>query len=278
MTNAPAGELRPDLRSPRPPASLATRFRIASALVLSALLLCLGSILMFCVACLTLFQARRFYAEVLASRLSRIALWLFGVRIVDHRREPLPELQSVFISNHTSALDLFVIIALRLPNSRYFMSGFLRKFLPLWLIGWLIGIFWTALQKYPERRTKIFQNAERVLRRTGESVFLTPEGQVTWRFNKGAFHLATALGAPLVPLYILIPNDVDPGPWMNGDGLTARPGDVHVYDKPSIETRNWKLEDLEFNRNSVRELYLEWKRELDSAHGVDGLAGGTVPS
>jgi 1-acyl-sn-glycerol-3-phosphate acyltransferase len=161
---------------------------------------------------------------------------------------------------------MFVIIALGLPNSRYFLSGFLRKFLPLWLIGWLIGIFWTALQKYPERRTKIFQNAERVLRRTGESVFLTPEGQVTWRFNKGAFHLATALRAPILPIYILIPNDVDPGPWFGGDGLTARPGEVHVHYKPPIETSQWRLADLDANRNRVREMYLAWKQELLATH------------
>ena len=262
MSACPYGETRPDLRAPRPPASRAVKLRIGMAVAVGAVILCVGAAAMFLVGVVTLFQARRFYAEVIARTMSRLALWPFGVRIIDHRDAPFPNRQTVFISNHTSTLDMFVIIALGLPNSRYFLSGFLRKFLPLWLIGWMIGIFWTALQKHPEQRTKIFQNAERVLRRTGESVFLTPEGQVTWRFNKGAFHLATALQAPILPIYILIPNDVDPGPWFGGDGLTARPGDVHVFYKPPIETSHWRLEDLDANRHQVREMYVAWKQEL----------------
>jgi 1-acyl-sn-glycerol-3-phosphate acyltransferase len=271
VSACPYGETRPDERAPRPPASFAVKLRIALAVTLGAIILCVGAAAMFLVAVLTLFRARRFYAEVMARSYSRMALWLFGVKIVEHRDKPFPSRQTVCISNHTSTVDVFVIIALGLPNCRYFLSGFLRKFLPLWLIGWLIGIFWTALQKYPEKRTKIFQNAERVLRRTGESVFLTPEGQVTWRFNKGAFHLATALGAPIQPIYIEIPSDVDPGPWFGGDGLAARPGVVHVHYKPLIETSQWRLEDLDVNRNRVREMYLAWKREL-----LLPQAGGTA--
>jgi 1-acyl-sn-glycerol-3-phosphate acyltransferase len=253
---------RQDLRAPRPRASFRTRCRVVVALILSAIVFTCGSVVMFVVAVVTLFQARRFYAEVMARGLARIALWLFGVRIVEHRHEPFPAHQTVYISNHTSALDMFVIIALGLPNCRYFLSGFLRKFLPLWLVGWLIGIFWTALQRYPERRTKIFQNADRVLRQTGDSVFLTPEGQFTGIFNKGAFHLATSLGAQILPMLIQIPNDVDPGPWMNGDGLEIRPGEVHVHYQPLIETKDWKVEDVDQHRNEVREFYANWNKSI----------------
>lgn len=277
MSTCPYGETRPDERAPRPPATLAVKLRIAVAVTLGAIILFVGSIVMFLVAVLTLFRARRFYAEVMARNYSRAALWLFGVQFVEHRDKPFPDRQTIYISNHTSTVDMFVIIALGLPNCRYFLSGFLRKFLPLWLIGWLVGIFWTALQKYPEKRTKIFQNAERVLRRTGDSVFLTPEGQVTWRFNKGAFHLATALGAPIKPIYIEIPNEVDPGPWFGGDGLAARPGVVHVHYKPLIETSQWRLEDLDANRNRVREMYLAWKQELLAAQAGETPAEATLP-
>ena len=49
-----------------------------------------------------------------------------------------------------------------------------------------------------------------ILRRTGQSVFLSPEGTRVRTgeigpFNKGAFHLAGDLGAPLLPLYIAVP-------------------------------------------------------------------------
>ena len=57
---------------------------------------------------------------------------------------------------------------------------------------------------------RCFQAAERVLRRTGDSVYLSPEGtRITGgtigHFNKGTFHLATDLRVPIVPLFIDIP-------------------------------------------------------------------------
>lgn len=262
MSASPYGTSRPDLRAPRAPASFTSRCRMGLAVALSTLVLAGGCLLLLVVGGLTLFRARRLYAEVIVRNMSRLALWLFGVRVVVHRDFELPPRQTVFISNHTSTLDLFVIIALGLPNSRYFLSGFLRKILPLWFIGWMIGVFWTALQKFPARRTEIFQNAERLLRRTGESVFLTPEGQITGVFNKGAFHLATNLAAPIVPIYIQIANDVDPGPWFGGDGLAIRAGTVHVHFRAPVETAGWQLADLEANRDWIRDFYADWQREL----------------
>jgi 1-acyl-sn-glycerol-3-phosphate acyltransferase len=170
--------------------------------------------------------------------------------------------QTVFISNHTSTIDVFALVALGLPNARFFLSGYLRKLLPLGMIGYLIGIFWTVPQAFPERRTRIFQRAERVLRRTGESVYLSPEGErvttgAIGPFNKGAFHLATALGAPIVPLFIFIPREIDPG-----RGLNARSGTVHVYVRPPIETVGWRMEDLVANKERVRDFYVDWQRSL----------------
>jgi 1-acyl-sn-glycerol-3-phosphate acyltransferase len=217
---------------------------------------------MLAVAALTLFQCRRFYSERMASPCGALVLRIWGIDLVVHRDVPYPLRQTVFISNHTSTIDVFALVALGLPNARFFLSGYLRKLLPLGLIGYLIGIFWTVPQAFPERRTRIFQRAERVLRRTGESVYLSPEGErvttgAIGPFNKGAFHLATALGAPIVPLFIFIPKAIDPG-----RGLHARPGTVHVHVRPPIETDGWRLEDLVANKERVRDFYVDWHRSL----------------
>ncbi len=230
-------------------------------LALAFLLMCIGAIAVLLVALLTAFQARRFYAEQMAARLGRWTLRIWGVRLVVHDLPADSPQQRVYISNHTSTIDAFVLIALALPNTRFFMSGFLRKFLPLGLIGYLIGIFWTVRQNFPERRVEIFKRAERVLRRSGESVYLSPEGKrVTTgevgAFNKGSFHLATALRAPIVPFYIATPPEVDPGM-----GYCAGPGEVHVYFKPAIGTADWQLADLVSNKERVRQRFLEWHNE-----------------
>jgi len=211
---------------------------------------------MLTVAVLTLFQARRFYSEVMAKWSGRAVLWLWGIDVVLHQDHPFPETQTIYISNHTSTLDIFVLISLGLPNTRYFLSGFLRKFIPIGVMGYVIGIFWISPQEQPDKRIRCFQAAERALRRTGESVYLSPEGErvITGRighFNKGAFHLATGLHAPIVPFYIQIPRASDPGL-----GIDAQAGTAHVFVKPAIVTRDWTPADLERNRDKVRERFV----------------------
>ena len=45
-----------------------------------------------------------------------------------HGSLPRTASQVVYVSNHSSTLDLFVLVALGLPNTRFFLSGFLQKY------------------------------------------------------------------------------------------------------------------------------------------------------
>ena len=137
-----------------------------SAVVFTAL--SVGSVLLLLVALLTLFQFRRMYLA-LSTWIGRAVLALWGVRLEVVGALPFPRTQTVYVSNHTSSVDMFVLIALGLPGARFFLSGFLRKILPLGLIGYVTGIFWTVPQEYPEARKRIFARAAATLKRTGES-------------------------------------------------------------------------------------------------------------
>jgi 1-acyl-sn-glycerol-3-phosphate acyltransferase len=230
--------------------------RIAATLMLMSI----GALVMLCIATITLFQLRRFYSESVATPLGRVTLKLWGVKVRVHHLAPFPDGQVVYVSNHTSTIDIFALIALGLPNTRFFLSGFLRKLLPLGLIGYLIGIFWTVPQDYPKRRQEIFRRADAVLRRTRESVYLSPEGErVTTgeigHFNKGAFHLATSLQVPIVPIFIAIPSSIDPG-----KGLNASAGIVDVYVHEAISTTEWKIEEVMIHKEKVRQRFVEWNR------------------
>jgi 1-acyl-sn-glycerol-3-phosphate acyltransferase len=218
--------------------------------------LTVGSIVMLAVAIPTLGLARRFYSEVIGRWIGATVLRVAGIRYHVHGQPASPSVQTVYLSNHTSTLDIFILIALALPRTRFFLSGFLKKLVPIGIIGMLIRIFWTVPQEFPERRREIFKRADRILRESGDSVYLSPEGmRVTTgeigRFNKGAFHLATSLHAQIVPIYIAIPREIDPGM-----GYEAKPGSTDVYFLPPIETSTWRLTDLERNRDAVRELFV----------------------
>jgi 1-acyl-sn-glycerol-3-phosphate acyltransferase len=244
-------------RAPRP-------MRAWLLLVTSGLAVCGGAMVMVLAGALTLFRARGLY-RWMARWLSCGILRLYGIHIREHRTHALPTAQTVFVSNHTSTLDLFVLVALGLPDCRFFLSGFLRKMVPLGIISWLLGTFFTVPQDRPQERVRIFQGAERVLRRTGESVYLSPEGgRVTTgeigHFNKGAFHLATNLQAPIVPFYIRIPPEVDPRL-----GFDARAGVVDVFFLPAIDTRDWTLADLRNNTAYVRRVLTCAHQELSCA-------------
>lgn len=253
-----------------PPRSDISKLSLIFKAALGALALTLTSLLMLTVAIVTLFQARRFYSEVMAKGLGRFLLWLSGVEMVVHRDDPELAQQTVYVSNHTSTLDVFVTIAMGLPNTRFFMYGKLRRILPVGIIGYVIGIFWTVDQCFQDRRRKIFQRAAKVLRRTGESVYLSPEGERVLtgeigHFNKGAFHMATDLQLPIRPFYIYIPKSIDPG-----IGFVPDAGRVDVYFMPQISTDGWKVEDLEANRDHVRNEFIKFHetiRRRESHHG-----------
>ena len=233
--------------------SIARRVWVVAA---STTLITLFALAMLVVSLLTLFRARRFSSEVLGKWLGRAVLRVSGVALVVHRSLPWPRDQAVYVANHTSTLDAFILLAMGIPRARFFLYGLYRKVPPIALIGASIGIFFTPSQSDRNARVRCFQNAERILRRTGDSVFLSPEGmRVTTgeigAFNKGAFHLATSLGAPIVPLYIAIPGHINPG-----TGSNVGRGTVEVYVQPAIPTLDWRLEDLEQHKAEVREIFI----------------------
>jgi len=260
-TPAPSG-VKQSFRAPT--RTRRERIRMIAIYAAGFTVMTLGAIAMPVIALLTLFQARRLYCEVMAAGMARVGLWMAGIKMIVHHRERIPKGQVVYVANHWSTLDVFLLLALRLPNARFFLSGHLRRKLPMAVIGYLVGVFWTVPQRFPERRVKIFQRADRILRRTGESVFASPEGNkgeldILAPFNRGAFHLATSLRVPIIPFYINIPRAINPG-W----GYNYRPGVVEIHFQPPIATDDWRLEDLEQNRAAVRERFLDWQQQLQT--------------
>ena len=131
-------------------------------------------VLVLAFSLLTLFQARDLTMRYLVRPGAWLTLRVMGVKIAFHGRDRIPDEPVVMIANHISSYDLFAVCALGLPRTRYFLSTYTYIHLPLTLIGLCTGTFYIRGQEDPESRIHCFQRASRILRRTGDSVFLTP--------------------------------------------------------------------------------------------------------
>jgi hypothetical protein len=208
----------------QPSSGTYSRTRVRLMAIASILLITAAACVMLPLGLVTAFRTRRLYSRV--ARLGALAiLRMYGIHVRLHPDRQLPRTQTIYI-------------------------------VPLGVIAWMMGTFFTVPQNRPLDRAGIFQRAERTLRHTGESVYLSPEGgRITTGdigpFNKGAFHLATNLHVPIVPLYFAIPAATDPG-----RGYDARPGVIDVFVLPAIDTGEWTLENLMVNKEQVRNLFV----------------------
>lgn len=241
------------------------RLKLTLKVILTLSILTLSAILASAISIMTLFNAKHLIHKIIVVPISKIILWIFGISYKIHSGEKFPTTQAVYISNHSSTIDTPILCALDMPNVRYFFSTDTLKYIPITIISCCIGVFYIATQDKPDKRTKIFMYAEKILRQTGDSVFLTPEGERVrsgeiGKFNKGSFHLATNLNAPIVPIFINIPKSIDPG-----IGYDALPGHVDVYILQKIETKDWSLDDLDKHVDEIRNIYVKFHQKLHSA-------------
>jgi len=156
---------------------------------------------------LTLGRSREWSRQNLISPLAKILLKLAKVKFDVQNLVSLPREPLIYISNHTSPFDLFIVGAIAPPNTYYFLSKSTWFHLPLSALAYLSGVFYISPQRNPKSRTETFKKATQLLSTSHKSVFLTPEGKrihsgQVGHFNKGAFHLALALQRPIVCIYI----------------------------------------------------------------------------
>ncbi len=200
------------------------------------------------------FRARNLCANKILPAFAKRCLSVMDIKFEVHGRQNVPTGQAVYISNHPSFLDLFLMASLKLPNLRSFLSEDVLKYIPITVIGKSMGYIFTPGQDERDRRVTCFQNAARVLRETGDSIFVTPQGErrphEIGQFNKGAFHLAMDLQAPIVPIFIETPDAMNPGM-----DISVTPGTVQIYIDPPVDTSSWTLEKLDGYPVAFQERY-----------------------
>lgn len=169
-----------------------------------------------------------------------------------HLREPRP---AVYVFNHQSAIDLLLVCKLLRGNFVGISKDELRR-IPV--VGRVLSIGGAVFVDRKDR-SKAIESLKPVvdaIRKDGLSVVIAPEGTRSptpklGTFKKGAFHIAMAAKAPIVP--IVFKNALDPLPK---HGLVIRPGTVSVEILPPVSTAKWKEKDLDRHVESVRKKFL----------------------
>jgi len=173
---------------------------------------------------------------------SRSLLAASGARVAVHGRQHIRTHDPcIFIANHQSMVDVWVMLSLVPPNTRFVAKQELFR-IPV-LGSALANTGCIAINR--GNRTEAIRSlrvaAERI--RAGRSVVLYPEGTrsrdgILQPFKKGAFHLAVQAGVPIVAVAITGSFDVVPP-----GRLRVTPGPVEVFVEPAVDVGPYQPDD-----------------------------------
>ena len=159
-----------------------------------------------------------------------------------------------------------MLTSLGLPNFRFILSEITLIYIPITISAKAFGTKYIPLQKDKKRRLNFFKRMTSFLKRTNLSVIASAEGvnegiHGILPFNKGIFHMAFEAGISIVPLYIHIPESINPY-----RGKYSKTGRVHLEILQEIDNSDWKLENIRDEINKVRKVYVDRFNELNNSN------------
>lgn len=192
---------------------------------------------------------------------SRLILRIIGVRYKLPKTNAYGSKQVVYTFNHNSFLDVLILTALAVPNTRFFLSEKTRKIIPLTLSALAIGVYYIPVKKDKKRRLEFFERVTEKLKKGSGSVFVSSEGVHRFihgisYFNTGVYEMALNAELPIQPVYLDIPRETN-----SLEGYRFKSGTISVELLAEVPTKNWRIESLKEEVENVRTLFVnEFKR------------------
>lgn len=186
-----------------------------------------------------------------------VVLATIGVRLDIRDLRTNPSRPMLYISNHSSTLDMFVILALRLKKTRFVAKHELQYNPFFFIIGRLTGQVFLQRQDR-EKAMRALDQALIDVREQGLSLYMAPEGTrkhegVIGPFKKGAFHMALNTGYPICPIFIDGASKL-----AHGGSLVSRAGVLRVTLNEEIDTSRYDKDGVDALLYDTRTLYLQW--------------------
>ncbi|WP_196895589.1 lysophospholipid acyltransferase family protein [Aureivirga marina] len=185
---------------------------------------------------------------------AKTIILLMGFHVEANHKLLLEKDQSyIFIANHTSIIDIMIMLSI-VPNPFVFIGkAELAKF-PIF------GYFYKRTNILVDRsdmksRKKAFEDAQKKIE-MGRSICIFPEGMVPddesivlAPFKKGAFNIAIDHKIPIVPMVFF-----DCKKRFSYTFCSGKPGKLRVKILPFIETNNLDSEDKKMLKNQAYDI------------------------
>lgn len=207
---------------------------------------------------ITLGQRQGLLTRHVGKIFGRTILMLLGVDLEIFGKPSMEP--AIYFINHSSTLDLFIIVSLGLPDVRFIAKKELQYNPFFFVMGHLTGQIFVDRGNSIKAVTQLKKAYERITTNRF-SILVAPEGSRSHedkigKFKKGGFHSAIALNYPIRPIYISGADDL-----ARGKQLVNKSGCVRVYFKEEISTSGWEVEKIDQYIQQVRELYIEWSKK-----------------
>ena len=217
-------------------------------------------------------RSRRDAMNITMSTGSDLALSLAGVKVNVQGQEHLwSQRPAVFIMNHQSLLDGFVVMKLLRGD----VTGVAKREVAgqpvLGQFARLANMAFVDRGDSAQARKALEPVVQRL--REGYSIAIAPEGTRSstarvGRFKKGAFHMAMQGGVPIVPIVIR-----NTGELLWRGSTFIRPGTIDVVVHSPISVAGWSVDELNDRIGEVRELFVrtltDWPTPASSLEAKD---------
>ncbi len=191
------------------------------------------------------------------------ALWLASVRVEAHAPAGLPAGPAIYVSNHESALDVWVLFHTIRRNLRFIAK---RELFWIPIFGWYLSLArFIAVDRRNHVQAVLALKKAGEMVRAGVSLIAFPEGTRSpdgrvQPFKKGPFVLAMEAGVPVVPIAIAGAAALNPK-----RRLEVRPGTIRLALGEPVHPRDFADKDA---------LLCEVRRRIIVQHRSLGGLGG----
>jgi len=198
--------------------------------------------------------ARIYCCNVYGTVAGRTMVWASGAQPIFHDRDKaVSQKPAIFISNHSSTLDMWVGMWV-CPMGGCGLAKKEIRYVPGVGQLYLLSGHPMIDRSNRERAISTMADVARFIKQNGLSLWIWPEGTRSrdgrlQPFKKGFVHAALATGLPIVPIVVHNAAKIFPR-----GKLKFNPGPLDIEVLDSIPTDDWTLESIDDHVERVRDI------------------------